>query len=42
MAVALVASKLGFDFEQIEDLRLGVDELTMRVPVARLRDQVEA
>jgi hypothetical protein len=29
MTVASVASRLGFDFEQIEDLRLAVDELSI-------------
>ena len=29
MAVASVASRLGFDFEEIEDLRLAVDELSI-------------
>jgi len=29
MAVASIASRLGFDFEEIEDLRLAVDELSM-------------
>ena len=40
MTVASVASQLGFDFEQVEDLRLAVDELSIACARGTLPDSV--